>query len=87
MAPNASVLICDAPKLPTPLELRTRIQKRSRDDTALALNFTLVLDRAPGPNITSEQLSLTLKENPVFVEVKEREYILYSGNSLSISVC
>ena len=46
------------------------------------------MDRAPGPNISNQFLSLTLKEDPVFFEFDElgKQYEVFSGVNITILV-
>ena len=50
------------------------------------LNYTLVLDEAPGPSIANDSLTLYLRDNPVFLDNGRVEYVVYSGESITIQV-
>ena len=54
----------------------------------MVLNYTLILDSAPGPHVDEEGLLLTVKPNPVIVEVEEdsRTYISGSEDTITIIV-
>ena len=59
-----------------------------RRNDGIPLNYTLVLDGAPGPNISNESLTLILKSNPVFLEIDKNdlEYEVFSGKNISLLV-
>ncbi len=71
-------LTCHTPSLPT-----------LQDSASTLLNYTLVLDGAPGPDINNELLSLTLRKNPEFfgIDPNDRQYVVFSGKNISILVC
>ena len=52
------------------------------------MNYTLIMDSAPGPHIDRDELLLSVKPNPVVVEVKEdsRTYITGSEDTITIIV-
>ncbi len=63
--------------------------KRSRGgEKGLFLNYTVVQDGAPGPNISDQSLALYLRNDPVFLEIDEddRVYTSASGEAISIPV-
>ena len=61
-------------------------QRDGRND--VVLNYTLVMDSAPGPHIDRDELLLSVKPNPVFLEVEEdsRTYITGSEDTITIIV-
>lgn len=90
VASNGHTLLCISPKLPTLIEVANIIsRKRSRGNgNSLTLNYTLLLDGAPGPNLTDPSHALFMRANPVFVEidVNDQEYVILSGNNITIMV-
>lgn len=76
------LLLCYTPRVPDIVATR---RKRSRDDGMVLLNYTVVMDRAPGPN---GSLALYLKPDPVFVGIVEDSlrYQVLSGGSINIAV-
>lgn len=54
----------------------------------VVLNYTLIMDSAPGPHTGEEELLLSIKPNPVAVEVEEdsRTYITDSEDTITIIV-
>ena len=75
------MLMCTAPGLvPDPHDI----------DYDQTLNYTIVLDNANGPDITQPLLQLTLKRDPVFIEIEEsdRMYLINDHTSaIRIKVC
>lgn len=80
-------LLCYSPRLPNLLDLTNR-NKRSRDGGGVLLNYTVVIDAAPGPNISDESLVVTLRPDPVFIGIAEgsQQYQVFSGESITITV-
>lgn len=62
-------------------------QKRDRTNDVV-LNYTLIMDSAPGPHIDRDELLLSVKPNPVLVEVEEdsKTYITDSEDTITIMV-
>ena len=83
-------LLCVSPRLPSLLEVGgSHVTKRSRgDDNGLFLNYTVMQDDAPGPDIFNPELSMFLRADPVFLPIDEddREYRSSSGGLISIPV-
>lgn len=54
----------------------------------VVLNYTLIMDGAPGPHTGEEELLLSVKPNPVLVEVEEdsRTYVTGSEDTITIIV-
>lgn len=81
---------CVTPKLPTLLEVaNSHAVKRSRGgESGLTLNYTVVQDGAPGPNISDRSLAMFLVNDPVFLDIDEddRVYDSSSREAISISV-
>ena len=81
---------CVAPRLPTLLEVAgSHAMKRSRgEDNGLFLNYTVIQDGAPGPDISNQALAIFLREDPVFLPIDEddRVYVSSSGEAISIPV-
>lgn len=78
-------LLCYTPAVPNILApVNMQRSKRSRDDAVL-LNYTVVMDGAPGP---SQSLVLYLKPNPVFIGVAgdSLQYQVLSGGTINIAV-
>lgn len=52
------------------------------------MNYTLIMDSAPGPCIDRDELLLGVKANPVLVEVEEgsKTYITGSEDTITIIV-
>lgn len=52
----------------------------------MLLNYTVVLDGAPGPN---DSFPLYLRPDPVFIQLAEdsQQYQVSSGDSITIEVC
>lgn len=87
VAEGHETLMCISPRFPSPFQAnnRNRMMKRSRAEEVL-LNYTLVLDGAPGPNVSTESLALFLRPDPVFLELAERDSVHVPGKIISISV-
>lgn len=87
-------LQCKAPILPSLTRIFEIIEsqqghtqeREGRND--VALNYTLIMDSAPGPVIGEEELILTVKPNPVALEVEEdsKTYIAGSEDTITIIV-
>ena len=85
VAEGDKVLTCVSPSFPSPFPAVTgNTVKRSRGE--VIVNYTLELDGAPGPNISSEMLALFLKPNPVVFEINNADRVYVPGKSISISV-
>lgn len=54
-------------------------QGDGRNDAVL--NYTLIMDSAPGPHTDKDELLLSVKPNPVLVEVKEESRTYYTTGS------
>ena len=52
------------------------------------LNYTLIMDDAPGPSIIKEELQLTVKPNPVIIKIQggSRVYSIGSKDTIAITV-
>jgi hypothetical protein len=74
-------LRCISPHLPSLRELPGTRRRRGKDD-AMLLNYTVVMDQAPGPN---DSVALYLKPDPVFVEIADDSRV-FSGQSITITV-
>ena len=49
------------------------------------LNYTVIMDNAPGPSTDNAQLQLRLRPNPVFVEIQESDRV-YTGSDDRITI-
>lgn len=85
-------LQCTAPRLPSLLHIRDTIgsegQKQSNVEggSDVILNYTIIMDNAPRPHIYETQLQLTVKPNPVIIEVQEDSRIYSIGSEEAITI-
>ena len=88
----SSSLQCTAPRLPSLLRIRDIIgsegQKQSNVEggSDVILNYTIIMDNAPRPHIYETQLQLTVKPNPVIIEVREDSRIYSIGSEEAITI-
>lgn len=82
---NSTALNCTAPRLPLNI---TRGNARAVRSDAVILDYSIIVDNAEGPSSDIPSLQLSLKPNPVFVNVHEedRQYASGSENTIRILV-
>lgn len=71
------------------LDIVENQQQEQRDGmNIVVLNYTLIMDSAPGPRIDTDGLLLSVKTNPVLLEVEEdsKTYITGSEDTITIIV-
>lgn len=83
--------MCIAPKLSIPQSYISNSEQGRQNGQGfneVALNYTIVMDNAPGPNILNQSLSLSLRGDPVFLEIdrNNKQYEVFSGSTISITV-
>lgn len=93
VAASSQLLLCAAPKLSlTPShftsDTSSQLGRSGEGESEVFLNYTIVMDGAPGPNISNQSLSLTVRQDPVFFEFNnyDEQYELFSGKLISINV-
>ena len=72
---NGTTLHCVAPPIPD----------FTSEETVRHLNYTVVMDDAAGPSLDVPELQLTVKPNPVFVQINEED-VEYTGSTIRILV-
>ena len=88
----SSSLQCIAPRLPSLLHILDIIESKGQKQSNVEggrdviLNYTIVMDNAPTPPIYETQLQLTVKPNPVIIEVQQDSRIYSIGSEESITI-
>ena len=72
---NETAISCVIPPL-------TRLQPGDAD----GLNYTIIMDNAPGPDLTNENLQISVQPNPEVFELVESEYNAGSSAPIRIRV-
>ena len=72
----SSTLHCIAPEVPNYVV---------ENAVGQPLNYTLIMDNAPGPLLNNRELQLELRPNPVFREIQETDRV-YLGPSDDITI-
>ena len=84
MTVNESTLTCIAPRVEPLFE---DVDERSREGPLQrALNYTLYMDSAPGPDINNSQLVLYVRTDPVFTKINESDRVYISGSGKPITI-
>ena len=87
-----SSLQCIAPRLPSLLYIRDitesdgQKQRSVRGGSDVILNYTIIMDNAPGPSICEAELQLSVKPNPVIIEVQGDSRIYRIGSEEAITI-
>lgn len=50
------------------------------------MNYTVIMDNAPGPDTSDTSLTLLMKPDPVFTEIQQSDRIYNEGSGLTISI-
>ena len=81
---NSTVIECVAP----PLTSLTNLGNEYFNDINV-LNYTVIMDNAPGPDLTMENLQISVVPNPGNFTLLTTEYITRQGQPfmLQIAVC
>lgn len=88
----SSSLQCIAPRLPSLLYIRDIIESEGQKQSSVQggsdviLNYTIIMDNAPRPPIYEAKLQLTVKPNPVIIEVQEDSRIYNIGSEEAITI-
>ena len=72
---NSSTISCVVPPL-------TRLQPSDTD----GLSYTIVMDNAPGPDLTDDKLQISVEPNPDVFELVESDYNVGSSAPIRIEV-
>ena len=57
-----------------------------KNGSIIVLNYTLVMDSAPGPSVNQKELLLSVKPNPTVIEVQEGSRIFHVGSMDTLSI-
>ena len=50
------------------------------------MNYTVIMDNAPGPDASDTSLTLYVKPDPVFTEIQETDRVYIIGSTRTISI-
>lgn len=66
--------------------IESEVETENREGSTIELNYTVIMDDAPGPSIYKEELQLAVKPDPIISEIQEDSRVYKIGSKEAITI-